>query len=327
MSDALDRIRGDIVRSRQEDGRTVLAEATALANEGKLWPAVKLLDDRPSSARKDQDLNNDIEKLLANWEAEIDSRFAVDFQKIGFHRDRREFSEALALIDEIEGYADPDNAEDATKMRDVIIQTRERLAIEESKRRLTEESSKYRELWANYQEKALARDIKGMISLAVSLDAELVVKEVKDRLESDLLAFSLLDGFIKEAIQELVEKGESGKEVALERIPLGSSTKNRIDRGVVDRVDSQNVWIKLSSENAILPMKIIDITDAFLFQQVADRHGKSSVEYRIPLGLLSMYRGLFDVAAENYRIAEEKGPRPDTWIEKLEWVKKNARMR
>ncbi len=327
MSEALDRIRGDIVRSRQQDGRVVLAEATVLANDGKLWPAIKLLDDRSSSARKDQDLNNDIEKLLSNWEAEIDSRFAVDFQKIGFHRDRREFSEALALIDEIEGYADPDTAEDATKMRDTIIQTREKLALDESKRRLTEESSKYRELWADYQEKALARDIKGMISLAVSLDAELAVQEVKDRLESDLLAFSLLDGFIKEALQELVEKGESGKEVALERIPLGASSKNRIDRGVVDRVDSQNVWIKLSSENAILPMKIIEITDAFLFQQVSDRHGKSSVEYRIPLGLLSMYRGLFDIAAENFRIAEEKGTRPDTWIEKLEWVKKNALLR
>jgi len=81
-------------------------------------------------------------------------------------------------------------------------------------------------------------------------------------------------------------------------------------------------WLRLSAERAVMPFKIVEITDVFLFDQVAQRHGRNSTEYRIPLGVLSIYRGLDDVAAENFRIAEQKGTRPDTWIQLLEWVKK-----
>ena len=89
MSTALDNIRVSIVQTRQADGRTVMAEAKQLASDGKLWAAITLLDDRPSSARKDEELNRDIEILLSNWEEEIDSRFEADRQKVNFHRDRR----------------------------------------------------------------------------------------------------------------------------------------------------------------------------------------------------------------------------------------------
>ncbi len=322
MSVAIDAVKGSIVEARQADGRSFLEQARVLANEGKLWTAIMLLDDRPSSARRDQELNDEIEKLLSNWEEEIDSRFEADFQKVGFHRDRREFAEALALIDSIELYADPDSAKEAVKLRDGIIMARETLANEEAKRRLNEESSKYLQLWPRYREKALDRDIKGMVSIAVALDIELVVEEVKARVETDLLAFQLLDHFIKEAMLELVEKGEDGKEVVLERKPLEGSSRTRKDRGIVDRIDTDHVWLRLSAERAVMPFKIVEITDVFLFDQVAQRHGRNSTEYRIPLGVLSIYRGLDDVATENFRIAEQKGTRPDTWIQLHEWVKK-----
>ena len=322
MSVAIDAVKGSIVEARQADGRSFLEQARALASEGKLWTAIMLLDDRPSSARQDQDLNDEIEKSLSNWEEEIDSRFEADFQKIEFHRDRREFAEALARIDEIELYADPDNAREAANLRDGIILARETLAHEEAKRRLSEESSRYLQLWPGYREKALDRDIKGMVSIAVALDVELVVEEVKARVETDLLAFQLLDQFIKEAMLELAEKGEDGKEVLLERKPLEGSSRTRKDRGVVDRIDADHVWLRLSAERAVMPFKIVEITDVFLFDQVAQRHGRNSTEYRIPLGVLSIYRGLDDVAAENFRIAEQKGTRPDTWIQLHEWVKK-----
>ncbi|MEE2857093.1 MAG: serine/threonine-protein kinase [Planctomycetota bacterium] len=322
MSVAIDAVKGSIVEARQADGRSSLEQAKTLASDGKLWTAIMLLDDRPASARRDQDLNDEIEKLLSNWEEEIDSRFEADFQKVGFHRDRREFAEALAVIDAIELYADPDNANEAVKLRDGIIMARETLANEEAKRRLNEESSRYLQLWPEYRIKALDRDIKGMVSIAVALDIELVVEEVKSRVETDLLAFQLLDHFIKEAMLELVEKGEDGKEVVLERKPLEGSSRTRKDRGVVDRIDSDHVWLRLSAERAVMPFKIVEITDVFLFDQVAQRHGRNSTEYRIPLGVLSIYRGLDDVATENFRIAEQKGTRPDTWIQLHEWVKK-----
>lgn len=324
MSAALDNIRVSIVQTRQADGRTVMAEANLLASDGKLWAAITRLDDRPSSARKDEDLNRDIEILLSNWEEEIDSRFEADRQKVTFHRDRREFVEALALIDEIELYADPDNTSSAVKWREEIVMARSKLAKEESKKRLVEENRLYLALWTEYREKALQRDIKGMVSSAVSLDAELMVDEVKALLETDLLAFGLLDQFIKSALQELKEMGQDGKEVTLERVPLEGRNRSRKDRGVVDRIDSESVWLRLSSENAVMPMKISELTDSFLFGLVSQRHGNSSVEYRIPLGLISMYRGLNDIAQENFRIAEEKGTRPDTWLQHLQWAKNNV---
>jgi len=324
MSTALDNIRVSIVQTRQADGRTVMAEAKQLASDGELWAAITRLDDRPSSARKDEDLNRDIEILLSNWEEEIDSRFEADRQKINFHRDRREFVEALALIDEIELYADPDNASSAVKWRDEIVMARSKLAKEESKKRMIEENRLYLALWSQYREKSLQRDIKGMVSIAVSLDAELMVDDVKALIETDLLAFGLLDQFIKSALQELKEMGQDGKEVTLERVPLEGRNRSRKDRGVVDRIDSESVWLRLSSENAVMPMKISELTDSFLFGLVSQRHGNSSVEYRIPLGLLSMYRGLNDIARDNFRIAEEKGTRPDTWLQHLQWAKNNV---
>ncbi len=324
MTVELDRAQGEIVQSRQADARTILEEARTMASAGILWGAVKLLDERPRSARRDQDLNNEIEILLSVWEEEIDSRFLQDRQKIDFLRSKREYSEALTLIDEIEQYADPDTIAELAGLREQIIAARTELARVEAERRRTEELRKYMEIWPRYKDLALERDFKGMISVSVGLEAELIVAEVKNRIEIDLLAFGVLDKFLKEALQELREKGEDGKEVVVERIPLGESTRNRKDRGVVDRIDTVHVWIRLTAERAVIPLKISEITDAFLFDQVAERHGSSSPDYLIPMGILSIYRGLEDVAEENFKIVEEKGTRPDTWIELLNWVKKNV---
>ncbi|MEC9475613.1 MAG: protein kinase [Planctomycetota bacterium] len=323
MTIALDRVKGDIVQMKQADGRAVLEEARALATSGKLWAAVKLLDERPRSARRDQELNTEINKLLAVWEEEIDSRFLQDRQKIDFLRSKREYAEAITLIDQIEEYADPDTVRELKGVREEIITQRNELARAEAKRRNTEELRKYKEIWPKYRELAMARDFKGMISVSVTLDAELIVDQIKNRIETDLTAFQLLDKFIKEALQELREKGEDGKEVIFERIPLGTSTRNRKDKGVVDRIDEERIWVRLSDERAVVPLKISELTDSFLFDQVAERHGRTSQEYLLPLGILSIYRGLEDVAAENFRVLEEKGVRPDTWIALLDWVRTN----
>ena len=324
MTIALDRVKGDIVTTRQADGRAILEEARVMASSGKLWDAVKLLDERPRSARRDQNLNREINKLLSVWEEEIDSRFLQDRQKLDFLRSKREYSEALTMIDQIEEYADPDSIGELKGVREQIIPARAELARVEAERRNTEELRKYMEIWPRYRELALTRDFKGMISVSVSLDAELIMDQVKERIKIDLLAFQLLDKFIKNALLELREKGEDGKEITFERVPLGTSTRNRKDRGVVDRIDEERIWIRLSAERAVVPLKIGELTDSFLFDQVAERHGRTSPEYLLPMGILSIYRGLEDVAADNFRILEQKGARPDTWIDLLSWVKKNV---
>ncbi|MGE4620278.1 MAG: serine/threonine-protein kinase [Planctomycetota bacterium] len=324
MTAALDQIQGNLIESRQADARTILEESRTLASSGKLWAAIKLLDERPRSARQDQDLNNDIEKLLSVWEEEIDSRFLQDRQKIDFLRGDRKYTDALAVIDEIELYADPDSIAELKGLREQVIEARTELARVEAERRNSEELAKYMKIWPLYKTQAMSRDFKGMISTSLSLDAELIVEDVKKRIEIDLQAFQLLDKFIKDALQELREKGEDGKEVTIERIPLGESTRNRKDKGIVDRIDEESIWLRLSAERAVVPMRISEVTDSFLFDQVADRHGRTSPDYLIPIGVLSIYRRLEDVAAESFRIVADKGTRPDTWIELLNWVKTNV---
>ena len=163
-----------------------------------------------------------------------------------------------------------------------------------------------------------------MISLAVGLDSELAIEEFKSRINTDLEAFQILDGFIKNSLQAMVEKGEDKKEIELVRVPLKGSTRDRKDRGVVERVDTENVWLRLSDQNAVMPFRINELKDAFIFQQVAEKFGKSSQEYRIPMGILAIYRGNFDVASEHFRVLKSKGTNPETWEALLEWARRNS---
>ena len=103
-----------------------------------------------------------------------------------------------------------------------------------------------------------------MISLAVGLDSELAIEEFKSRINTDLEAFQILDGFIKNSLQAMVEKGEDKKEIELVRVPLKGSTRDRKDRGVVERVDTENVWLRLSDQNAVMPFRINELKDAFI---------------------------------------------------------------
>ena len=146
--------------------------------------------------------------------------------------------------------------------------------------------------------------------------------EITER--SRLEAFQILDGFIKNSLQAMVEKGEDKKEIELVRVPLKGSTRDRKDRGVVERVDTENVWLRLSDQNAVMPFRINELKDAFIFQQVAEKFGKSSQEYRIPMGILTIYRGNFDVASEHFKVLKSKGANPETWEALLEWARRNS---
>jgi len=73
----------------------------------------------------------------------------------------------------------------------------------------------------------------------------------------------------------------------------------------------------------VMPFKITEVTDRFIFQQVADKYGKSSAEYRIPMGLLALYRGVPDVANEHFAVRQAKGAMPDSWLNLLKWYEEN----
>ena len=152
----------------------------------------------------------------------------------------------------------------------------------------------------------------------------MILEETKSRINTDLEAFQILDGFFKMSLEVLQEKGDDGKEVTLVRVPLAGSTRERKDKGVVDRIDRENIWLRLSDQNAVMPFKITEVTDRFIFQQVADKYGKSSAEYRIPMGLLAPYRGAADVASEHFAVRQEKGAMPDTWLNLLKWYQSNV---
>jgi len=323
MVEELDLLESALVSSRQADGRAVMEEAMGIADSGRLWAAIELLDDRPKSARQDMDMNTEIERMLSVWSDEIDSLFEADSQKAEFHRNRREFDQAIALIEKIRGYADPDLVAEAEKLESRILKEKTEFVRVESEKRKSEELASYNKIWSEYKPLAQKRDIKGMISAAVQLDIQMVLDATKSRISNDLEAFQILDGFFKMSLEALLEKGEDGKEVTLVRIPLAGSTRERKDRGVVDRIDRDNIWLRLSDQNAVMPFKITEVTDRFIFQQVADKYGKSSAEYRIPMGLLAIYRGYPDVAAEHFAVREAKGARPETWLNLLKWYQEN----
>ena len=319
----LDSLESAQVSARQADGREMMAQATALVESGKLWEAIEFLDDRPKSARQDDDLNIEIEQLLSVWSEQIDSQFEADNQKAEFHRNRREFDQALALVEKIRGYADPDLVAEAEKLEERVLAEKAEFVRVENEKRTSEELASYKAIWAEYRNLAQERDIKSMISAAVGLDSQMVLDETKARINTDLEAFQILDGFFKMSLEVLEEKGDDGKEVTLVRVPLAGSTRERKDKGVVDRIDRENIWLKLSDQNAVMPFKITDITDRFIFQQVADKYGKSSAEYRIPMGLLSLYRGVPDVASEHFAVRQAKGAMPDSWLKLLKWYEEN----
>ena len=133
----------------------------------------------------------------------------------------------------------------------------------------------------------------------------------------------ILDKFFKMSLEALQEKGDDGKEVTIVRVPLAGSTRERKDRGIVDRIDRENIWIRLSDQNAVMPFKISEVTDRFIFGQVSDKFGKGSAEYRIPMGLLALYRGVPDVATEHFNVRQSKGAMPESWLNLLKWYQEN----
>ena len=319
----LDALESSQVAARQADGREMMMQATGMVESGKIWAAIEYLDDRPKSARQDEELNVEIERLLSVWSDQIDSQYEADSQKAEFHRNRREFDQALALVEKIRGYADPDLVAEAEKLEERVMAEKAEFVRVENEKRSSEELAGYKAIWAEYRNLSQNRDIKGMISAAVGLDSQMVLDETKSRINTDLEAFQILDGFFKMSLEVLQEKGDDGKEVTLVRIPLAGSTRERKDKGVVDRIDRENIWLRLSDQNAVMPFKITEVTDRFIFQQVADKYGKSSAEYRIPMGLLALYRGVPDVANEHFAVRQAKGAMPDSWLNLLKWYEEN----
>jgi len=311
--------------ARQAGGQEILEQAKLLMGQGRLWQAYLLLDDRPRSARQDPEINDEIEGFLSGISEDIDARIASDLEKARSLRGTRNYDGAIAILDAVGGYADPGNVDVAKELLEEIKAAKAEYLRVESLRRADEERKRYSGLWATYQELALNRDFKGCVSAALKFQVDITNDEIVNLIEIDLLGFQLLDQFMKDSRAQLEEIGEKGDEITLELVPLGNATRTRKEHGTVDHLDDEHLWLRVSNGRAVLPFKWKKVTDTFLFDLVAERHGKGSPKYLIPLGILFLYRGLDDIAQEHFKLATEKGTSPDTWTEHLEWVRGNVR--
>lgn len=321
----IESIENATVAARQAGGREMLSQAEILVNQGRLWQGYLLLDDRPKDARLDPQVNSEIESFLSGISEDIDARILSDFEKAKALRSTREYDSAIAILEAVEKYADPGNVDAAEELLEEIKGAKAEYLRVEAVRRAKEEKDRYVGIWPTYQELALKRDFKGCVSAAIKFQVDITNDQVVNLIETDLLGFQLLDRFIKDARSQLEEIREKGDEIVLELVPLGDGTRNRKERGTVDHMDEEHLWLRVSNGRAVLPFEWQKITDAFLFDLVAKKHGNSSPNYLIPLGILFLYRGLDDVALEHFKLATERGTSPDTWTRHVQWVQENVR--
>ena len=301
----------------------LLSEAEGLREQGKLWVAYLLLDDRPRSARKDQEMNQTIEQFLSDLEEEIDGRVVSDLALAREKLAKKDFAGALALAEGVHEYADEKSTSRADELANQIKKTREEYTKAEALRRLNEEREGYLALFNIYRTAAMSREFKEAISAAIELQAEMSTKEIQDRLEIDLTAFGLLDQFTKQALTQLLDTKSSGKPVRLEMKPRGEATRGRRYDCKINRIEGSTVFIEV--DRAVFPIDVADITDQTIFDLVLERHGESSPDYLIPLGVLFLYRGNYDIARSHFSLAAQNGVRPDTWVNHLEYIQQHSR--
>jgi len=148
-------------------------------------------------------------------------------------------------------------------------------------------------------------------------------KEIQDRLETDLTAFGLLDQFTKQALNQLLDTKSSGKTIRIEMKPKGEATRGRRYDCTINRIEGSTIFIEV--DRAVFPIDAADVTDQTIFDLVLERHGESSPDYLIPLGVLFLYRGNYDIAQSHFSLAAQNGVRPDTWVDHLEYIKQYSR--
>lgn len=311
-------MRSDVIAGAAE----LLEEARGLRADGKLWTAYLLLDDRPREAKKDLDMNRTIDEFLSDLEEEIDAAVLRDLASAREKRDARDYDGAIAVLEGVRSYADPKSIGKADELATEIAGSKAEYAKAEQERLVQKERDRYRSVFPRYRDAAMGRNFKDGISAAIELQAEMGSDEVRNYLEVDLNGFAALDQFQKDALAQLAELAGSDTEVSIEMKPIGESPRGRRWQGTVDKVEDDRVFIEVN--RAIFPLDVEKITDQTIFDLVLERHGEGSPSYLIPLGILFLYRGNYDIAESHFDLARDAGTSPDTWYGHLEVAKKYA---
>ena len=298
----------------------LLAEAKALVAEGKIWTGYLLLEDRKKESRRDPEMNQTIEQYLSDLDEEIDRKVESDLESAKKRLLKKDFTGALALTSGIAEYADPNSISRAEELASEIEAEQAEYTQAEVTRRLNEEVQRYASVLTRFRQAALDREFKEAISAAIEMQAEMSTEEVRNRLETDLTGFALLDQFNRDALQYLDETKSEDKLVKLEMKPIGNSPRGRKYNCKIDRVEGNEVFINL--EGAVFPLAVDKITDQTIFDLVAAHHGENNPKYLIPLGILFLYRGNFDIAQSHFDLATRAGTKPDTWLEHLEFIQR-----
>ncbi len=298
----------------------LLVKAESLRAEGKLWESYLLLDDRPRDARKDKAMNRTIDEFLTELEGEVDARVASDLEAAREKREKRDFDTALAILEKFPGFADPKSIQKAEELAAEIESAKNEYNKSEADRRIREERERYATAFGRYKSAATERDVKLAISAALEVQAEMSTEEIRQRIETDLSGFVLLDTFVKEALAQLEAVQAEGKEIRIEMKPIGESPRGRRYDCKIDRVQKEQIFVEVNK--AIFPLDVVKITDETIFNLVLERLGEDSPGYLIPLGVLFLYRGHFDVAKSHFDMARSAGTSPDSWYEHLEYLKK-----
>lgn len=294
-------------------------QAEQLRSQGKLWAAYKVIDEIPRKLQSSEEIETRIEDFIDDVSDEIDSKWAADQRKVEELRRDKEYRSALDILNRVADYADTDTASQAQYFIEEVTKQLRTFESTERGKIVQDEIKRYQRLVLDYRSGAKKRDFKSCISLALALKAEATTEAVRTKIDTDLEAFEMLENFVKDGVKHMIALGDEGKEVTIRQLDKRKVT------GKARRMEPGRVWLEVSSGggSAEVPIELTKITDETIFKMVEEKHGESSPAYLVPLGVLFTYRGSLSAAERHFDLAARGGFSPDTWLEKLEWIRKN----
>lgn len=315
----LDEIRSHVRTNKASAGDNYFTKAEELRGKGSLWAAYRELEKIPPRLQNNEDISLKMDELLLAISDEIDARWETDKRQMLEFKKNKDYRQAIAILEKVPDYANPEIASSADNFRAEFEALMKKHEETERNKLLADEINRYRTVAGEYKVLALNRDFKECVSRALTLQAEITTASVRKMVEADLEAFELVNNFIEDGIQHMISLGDEGKDVTLKL-----KDKQRV-KGKVRRSEGGRVWVEVTSGGgkAEVPVELEKIADESIFPQVEEKHGEKSPAYLVPLGVLFSYRGYYSIAQQHFDIATNNGFTPDSWLEKLEWLKAN----
>lgn len=312
----------EIASSSAEAGMAEIEPYFTRAEEqrarGRLSAAGDIIASIRISQQKTEAIKARIDDYLTEIDDEIERRWNADEKLLLKHRSNKDYDQALALLDTMEKYADEEGLKNIIAFRAEIQQQKSSFTDTERLKLVKEEEKRYVTLVQSYAACAEARDFKNCISQAVGTLGEMTTDKTIAQIQTDLEAFEMMNNFIKAGLNAMIEQSET------KEIQFKLKDKRKI-KCRAKRIDGERLWVEVSQGGgkAEIPIQIPDILDEFIFTAVMEKHGETNPRYVIPLGVLYLYRGKYSIAQQHFDIATNSGFSPDTWLEKLAWMREN----